>query len=66
MYIVLPRAKKDVEILVRNLQQFRLSTILNDLKETEVLLDLPKFIIEYDTDVSMPLKNVINYFINFI
>lgn len=60
MIIIVPRTKRDVQLLIRDLQQFSLEKLLSDLRETEVLLELPRFSIEYDVDLSPALQSVSN------
>lgn len=56
MYIFLPR-KNDVDILVRDLGS-NLSSKISELKETEIQLEIPKFSVEFDSDLATPLQNV--------
>lgn len=58
MMIILPKQNENIQLLLRDLQRFHLNDILNGLQETEIFLDLPRFNIQYEADLSSALKNV--------
>lgn len=58
MLVVLPSASSNVNMLTRDLQHDRISSILSQLPPTEVAVELPRFEIEFETDVVDYLKQV--------
>lgn len=56
MYILLPR-RNDVDIMLRDLGS-SLTGRLGELRETQIQIELPKFSIEFETDLAAPLQNV--------
>lgn len=58
MLILLPSESSNVKMLTRDLQHDRISSILSQLEPTEVALELPRFEIEFETDVVDYLKQV--------
>lgn len=58
MLILLPSESSNVNMLTRDLQHDRISSILSQLQPTEVAVELPRFEIEFETDVVDYLKLV--------
>lgn len=58
MLLLIPKSKYGLRTLLKDLQHTRLSEILNSLEKTEIQLSLPKFDLEFETDLVPALKNV--------
>lgn len=58
MLIILPSDRSNANMLTRDLQHDRISSILSQLEPTEVAVELPRFQIEYEVDVVEYLKQV--------
>lgn len=58
MLILLPSEKQTVEGLQRDLQHSNFVSIIDSLESTEILVTLPKFEIEYNTNLVPILEKV--------
>lgn len=59
MLVLLPSERSNVNMLTRDLQHDRISSILSQLQPTEIAVELPRFEIEFETDVVDYLRQVI-------
>lgn len=58
MMFVMPNAVDGITQLVRDILHVPLHTIISSLRETEVLLSIPRFDIEFSTDLLHTLHEV--------
>ncbi|KAG5895061.1 hypothetical protein JTB14_021028 [Gonioctena quinquepunctata] len=56
MLILLPSEEANIRMVVRDLTHWRFSDILDKLKPTDILLEVPKFSFEYSADLVEYLK----------
>lgn len=58
MLLIIPKEMNFIRTLLKDLQHTRLSTILKMLEKQEIQLSLPKFEIDFETDLVPALKRV--------
>lgn len=58
MLVLLPSEKHSVEGLIKDLQHVSFAALIDKLQYVEVMVDLPKFEIEYQTDMRPVLEAV--------
>ncbi|XP_018330333.1 uncharacterized protein LOC108740504 [Agrilus planipennis] len=58
MLILLPNDKSTVEGLIRDLQHVSFSHVIDVLEKAEVLVEIPKFELEYSADMVPPLTSL--------
>lgn len=58
MVVMLPGERSNVNTLTRDLQHDRLTSILSQLEPKEILIELPRFQIDYSGDLVNYLKQV--------
>lgn len=58
MVIVLPKKKDGIHEVTRDMKHNTLLRILAQQEPSEVILQLPRFIIEFDTDIAQGLQNL--------
>lgn len=58
MVVILPGERSNVKTLTRDLQHDRLTSILSQLEPKEILVEMPRFQIDYSTDLVNYLKQV--------
>ncbi|XP_018571319.1 uncharacterized protein LOC108910995 [Anoplophora glabripennis] len=56
MLILLPSEEANVRSVIRDLQHFKLVDILNELKPSDITLEIPKFRFDYSSDLVEHLK----------
>lgn len=62
MLLLIPNDGNSVKTVARDMQHSQLNQIVNELKPTEIILELPKFEIEYTGDLVDILKSVSSTF----
>lgn len=58
MLILLPNDGNSVKTVARDMQHSQLNQIVNDLRPIEIILEIPKFEIEYTGNLVEILKSV--------
>lgn len=58
MLVLLPSEKHSVEGLIKDLQHVSFASIVKKLQPVEVLVDFPRFEIEYQVDLKPVLESV--------
>lgn len=58
MVIVVPNNKDNLRVLAKDMLHVRFNNLIDKLEPTEILVALPKFDMDYTTDVALALKKV--------
>ncbi|CAH1103652.1 unnamed protein product [Psylliodes chrysocephalus] len=58
MLLILPSSDTNVRSIIRDLPHHRLTSILNNLTKSEIVLEIPKFSFEYSVDLVEYLKQL--------
>lgn len=63
MLILFPTNGNNVRTLARDMQHAQLHMVIDSLKPTDLILEIPKFEINYETDLASFLRSVSSVFV---